>query len=71
MVAVPCATPVTIPVPEPILAIVLSLVLHAPKAVTSLKLVVAPTQAFVGPTIGAGVDVIFSLIVVMQPVGNI
>ena len=53
MVAVPEFAPVTTPVPEPTDAFAL-LLLHVMPDVTSVKLVVKPTQTFVVPVIFAG-----------------
>lgn len=70
MVTVPAATPVTMPVPDPIVATAVLLLLHAPKAVRSLRLVEEPTHWVEVPVIGAGEDVIDSPSVAIQPVGN-
>ena len=59
------------PVPEPIVAIDVLLLDHAPNAVTSLKVVKLLTHAVGEPVIGAGVEVIFSTSVVIQPVGKV
>ena len=53
IVEVPAATPVTIPV-DPIVALLTSLLLHVPPAVTSVNEVVDPTQTAFVPEIAAG-----------------
>ena len=71
MVAVPADTPVTIPVPAPTEAIEVLLLLHVPPLVASLSEVVSPTQTLLTPVIADGVGLTVSIIVVVQPAGNV
>jgi hypothetical protein len=66
----PADTPVTTPEPEPTVAIAVLLLLHVPPP-PSLSVVVAPTHTFVVPDMEDGNGFTVSLLVVLQPVGNV
>jgi hypothetical protein len=68
---VPEDTPVTIPVDEPIVAIPAAPLLHVPPGVASLNVTVLPWHTVAGPEIGAGKGLTVSVLVVLQPVGNL
>ena len=66
----PCATPVTTPV-EATVAIPISLLLHVPPAVGSLRLVVNPIQNVVFPAMAEGNGFTVKLVAALQPVGSV
>ena len=70
MVEVPAVTPVTTPEPEPTVALAL-LLLHVPLPVASLSVVVRPTQTFIVPVMAAGSGLMVTMVVLIQPVGNV
>lgn len=56
IVAEPADTPVTIPELRPMVAIVVSLLLHVPPVVPSVRVIVEPTHTRDGPVIGIGAE---------------
>jgi hypothetical protein len=70
MVVVPTVTPLTIPVSEPTVALVV-LLLHDPPGTASVSNTVAPVQTVNGPKTGPGVVLTVSVVIVLQPVGNV
>jgi hypothetical protein len=68
MVEVPAPTPVTTPAPD-IVATAGALLLHAPKGVALLRVIVLPTHTAVPPpVIAAGREFMVTMAVVIQPV---
>ena len=67
---VPADTPVTIPVADPTLPMPGYPELQVPPVVASLRLMVSPTQTFVGPVMVAGNGLTVTVLITVQPVGN-
>jgi hypothetical protein len=67
---VPEATPVTIPLPEPIDATEGFPETHVPPPDPD-KEVVEPTQVYNVPDIGEGMELTFTVVVALQPVGRL
>jgi hypothetical protein len=64
-------SPVTIPVVEPTIATVVLLLLHVPKVVTSLNVVVSPEHTCKVPVIFAGNGFTVTTAVIIHVVGNV
>lgn len=70
MVALPPVTPVTIPVDEPTVAIAVLLLAHVPPP-ASLRVVVLPAHTVATPVIAPGSGLTVTVVIRMQPVGNV
>ena len=67
IVAVPANTPVTTPDNEPTVAFVVELLLQVIPVVTSLNVIVLPSQTDAGPVIAAGLALTVTITVAWQP----
>src|SRR5438552_391935 len=71
MVATPAATPVTMPVEAPTVAVPVALLLQVPPLMASVRVMVAPVHTVEEPEIADGADTTVTVILVLQPVGNV
>lgn len=67
----PAVTPVKIPVDELIVAIEISLLLHAPPVVISFRTVVRPVHTVSVPVIDAGKGLTVTIVVPIHPVARV
>lgn len=70
MTVVPAVTPVTMPLSDPIVTLPVLLV-HVPPGTVLPNAAVAPTQTAADPVTGPGAVLTVSVVIVLQPVGNV